>query len=129
SRLTLTGTGTTLVLLGDGHVVNDATIDRADPAGSYPALAVAASLVVPNAISYSAPNMAVYRREQIPLGAPGSFFALPYGSNLASFTNNGILNGDISVATASFVNNGTVNLGSGGQGSAITTGADQDFLF
>ncbi|MDD3798521.1 MAG: autotransporter domain-containing protein [Novosphingobium sp.] len=125
TTLTLTGSGVTTLFAGDGHVVNDATIGLLDTSGLYPA----GVTVVPSAIGYYQPYAALYRREQIPLGQANSFLVVPYGNALASFTNNGVVNGDIILATASFTNNGTINLASNGPGTAITSAAGQPFLF
>lgn len=125
TTLTLTGNGSTIVLMGDGNVVNEATIDKVDTTGVFPP----GVTVVPGAIGYGQPTLAAYRREQIPLGQPGSFFTLAYGNALASFTNNGVVNGDIALATASFVNNGEINLVSNGPGTTIYSAADTAFLF
>ncbi len=123
--LTLTGNGTTINLAGDGSVVNQAQIDPVSTAGVYPPVVE----VVPAAISYYQPQIAAFRREQIPLGQPNSFYTQTFGNALASFTNNGIIDGDIRLATARFINDAEINLKTHGMGSVIHTAADSDFLF
>lgn len=125
TTLTLTGSGTSISLMGDGNVVNDATIGLVSTAGLYPM----GVTVVPVAIGYYQTQQAVFRREQIPLGQPGSFYTMPFGSALTGFTNNGTVNGDIRLSTASFTNNGNINLASNGLGTVIRGAADKDFLF
>lgn len=123
--LTLTGSGTTINLAGNGNVVNQAQIDLVDIAGVYPS----GVDVVPMAISYYQPQIATFRRQQIPLGQQGSFYTQTFGSALASFTNNGIVNGDIRLATMSFVNMAAINLKTHSTGSVIYSAPDSDFLF
>lgn len=125
TTLTLTGSGSTIFLMGDGNVVNEATIGRVDTTGVFPP----GVTVIPGAIGYGQPTLAAYRRDEIPLGQPGSFYTLTYGNALTSFTNNGIVNGDVTLSTASFVNNGELNLVSNGLGSIIMGAADTDFSF
>lgn len=127
TTLTLTGSGTSISLMGDGNVVNDATISLVSTAGLYPA----GVTVVPVAVGYYQTQQAVFRRNQIPLGQPGSFYTIPFGSALTSFTNasSGVIDGDIRIATASFTNNGEINLASNGMGTVIRGAADQDFTF
>ncbi|SCW80466.1 Uncharacterized conserved protein, contains a C-terminal beta-barrel porin domain [Sphingobium faniae] len=123
--LTLTGGGTTINLAGDGNVVNEAQIDLVSIAGAFPP----GVDVVPAAISYYQPQVATFRREQIPLGQPGSFYTQTFGGALTSFTNNDDVNGDIRLATARFVNTATINLKTHSFGSVIHTAPDSDFLF
>ncbi|HTN14477.1 MAG TPA: autotransporter domain-containing protein [Sphingomonadaceae bacterium] len=121
----LTGSGSTIALMGDGNVVNEGTIDPLDTTGLYPP----GVTVNPAAVFYVSPQLQLYRRNQIPLGQPNSFYAQTYGSALHSFTNEGTINGDVTLAAASFVNNGQIYLASNSAGTAIFTSADEDFLF
>lgn len=123
--LTLTGNGTTITLAGDGNIVNQAEIDLVDTTGAYPA----GVEVVPAAISYRQPQIATFRRQQIPLGQPNSLYTQAFGSALTSFTNNGTVNGDIRLATARFINTTAINLKTHSIGSVIHTAPDSDFLF
>jgi uncharacterized protein YhjY with autotransporter beta-barrel domain len=123
--LTLAGSSTTIFLSGNGQVVNNGTIGLLDTTALYPA----GAMVIPTAISFGQPNTMLYRREQIPVGAPGSFFVQAFGEELAGFTNNGEINGDIVLAAARFVNNGDINLASNSAGTAIYTAAYKAFLF
>lgn len=125
TTLTLNGSGTTTILAGTGTVINNATIGVVDASSSYPP----GAQVFPGAIGYYQPNRAVFRRDQIPLGQPGSFFVQPFGSALTSFTNNGVLNGDINLAAGTFVNTGHINLNSNSNGTTIYGAANTDFLF
>lgn len=127
TALTLTGSGTSISLGGEGSVVNTGTIGIVDAAAYYPA----GAQVVPGAIGYFQPNNGVFRREQIPAGQPGSFFTLGWGNALTSFTNaaHGVVNGDITLATASFANAGEINLLSRSLGSTIYSAADTAFTF
>lgn len=123
--LTLTGTGTTINLSGNGNVINAATISPADSAGAFPPQAV----VVPAAINSYQSKVGTFRRFQLPQGAPASLFTVFYGNALNSFTNTGIVNGDIRLGTASFSNTGEIRLNSATIGSVIFGAADRDFLF
>ena len=122
TTLTLTGTGETIVLMGNGHVVNEAEINLIDTTNIYPVE------VVPAAVSTYNMQFATYQRQNPPQGQPG-FYAIPIGNELASFTNNGVINGDVRVATASFTNNGEINLASHAPGTVIRGAANEDFLF
>lgn len=121
--LTLTGTGETIILMGDGRIRNEAVIGLIDTSGVYPIA------LVPAAISSYQTQLASFRREQIPQGQLGSYYTIPYGEALASFTNNGIVNGDIRVSTANFANHGEINLSSDGMGTIIRGAANQNFQF
>ncbi len=121
--LTLTGAGETIMLMGDGRIRNEAVIGLIDTSGVYPIT------VVPTAISSYQTQLAAFRREQIPPGQPGSYYTIPYGEALASFTNSGIVNGDIRISTASFANHGEINLSSDGMGTIIRGAANQNFQF
>lgn len=127
TTLTLTGSGTSISLGGEGSVVNTGTIGIVDAAAHYPL----GAQVVPGAIGYFQPNNAVFRREQIPIGQPGSFFTLGWGNALSSFTNAAaaVVNGDITLATASFTNAGEINLLTRSLGSTIYSAADTAFAF
>ncbi len=124
TTLTLTGTGTTVTLGGDGHVVNTATINAASTVGLYGGFTFN-----PAAVTYIPQFMAAFRRPQIQLGQPGSFFSIGFGNALGSFTNNGIINSEVSLATASFVNTGAINLQTASFGTTIHSAANSPFLF
>lgn len=125
TTLTLTGSGTSISLMGDGNVVNEGTVNLVGTTGLYPEGVV----VTPAAISYYQTNSAVYRREQVPAGQPLSFYTIPMGNALTSFTNNGTINGDIILSTATFTNSSAINLSSNGPGTLIRAAADKDFAF
>ena len=129
TTLTLTGaegvTKSTINLAGNGNVVNQAKIGLVSTTGSFPSQAE----VIPVAIGYRQTNVATYRRFQIPLGQQGSFFTSFYGNALNSFTNNGIVNGDIRLAAAAFTNSGEINLKTRAPGTVIFGAANRDFQF
>lgn len=124
TTLTLTGQGTSINLMGDGHVVNGGTINLLNTAGLYPP----GVNVVPAAISYYQQRFATFQRANV---QPGTvpLYTPTYGDALGSFTNEGTINGDIRIAAASFVNNDEINLATSGMGSVITTSAGEDFVF
>ncbi|UZW57180.1 autotransporter domain-containing protein [Sphingobium sp. JS3065] len=124
TTVTLTGQGTTISLMGDGHVVNNGTINLLDTAGLYPQ----GVTVVPAAINYYQQRFATFQRAFVPPGTV-PLYTPAYGDALASFVNEGTVNGDIRIATASFANNDEINLSTGGIGSVITTSAGEDFAF
>ncbi|WP_327753689.1 autotransporter domain-containing protein [Sphingobium sp. SJ10-10] len=124
TTLTLTGQGSSITLMGDGHVVNNGTISLLNTAGLYPQ----GVTIVPAAIGYYQQRFATFQRSNVqpgtlPLYTPG------YGDALTSFINEGTVNGDIRIASATFVNNDEINLTTGGIGSVITTSAGEDFVF
>ena len=123
TTLTLTGTGQTIALMGDGNVVNDGTIGMIDTTGVYPIE------VTPAAIFTYHTTQTTYPRAGVEPGAPQSIHTIGHGNELTSFTNNGIVNGDIRIAAATFTNNGNVNLTSNGPGTVIRGAADKDFTF
>ncbi|WP_323810777.1 autotransporter domain-containing protein [Sphingobium baderi] len=124
TRLTLTGQGTTINLMGDGHVVNNGTIGLLSTAGLYPP----GVTIVPAAIGYYQQRFATFQRSVVPPGTV-PLYTPAYGDALASFVNEGTVNGDVRIATASFVNNDEINLATSGIGSVITTAAGKDFVF
>jgi uncharacterized protein with beta-barrel porin domain len=124
TTLTLTGQGTTISLMGDGNIVNNGTIGLLNTAGLYPQ----GVTVVPAAIGYYQTRFATFQRAFVPPGTV-PLYTPGYGGALASFVNEGTVNGDIRIATASFVNNDEINLSTGGIGSVVTTSAGKDFLF
>lgn len=124
TTLTLTGQGTSISLMGDGNVVNNGTIGLLNTAGLYPQ----GVTIVPAAIGYYQQRFAAFQRSNVqpgtlPLSTP------TYGDALTSFTNEGTVNGDIRIASATFVNNDEINLATAGIGSVITTSAGEDFVF
>ena len=124
TTLTLAGQGQTINLMGDGNVVNEGTINLLDTAGLYPP----GVTVIPAAIGYYQQRFAVFQREVV---QPGTvpLYTQGYGDALTSFVNNGIVNGDIRIATASFINNTQIEQATNGIGSVVTTSAGEDFLF
>ncbi|OCC23624.1 hypothetical protein MB02_10665 [Croceicoccus estronivorus] len=122
TTLTLTGTGETIILMGDGNVVNEAEINLIDTTTAYPVE------VIPTAVSTYNMQFATYQRQNPQLGQP-SIYTIPIGNELASFVNNGAINGDVRIATATFVNNGEINIASHASGTVIRGAADKDFLF
>ncbi len=124
TNLTLTGAGTSINLMGDGNVVNEGTIGLLNTSGLYPQ----GVTIVPAAIGYYQQRFATYQREFVPPGTV-PLYTPGYGDALTSFINEGTVNGDIRIATASFVNNDEINLSTGGLGSIITTAADKAFIF
>jgi hypothetical protein len=124
TALTLTGQGTTINLMGDGNVVNNGTIGLLNTAGLYPQ----GVTVVPAAIGYYQQRFATFQRAFVPAGTV-PLYTPTYGDALTSFINEGTVNGDIRIATASFVNNDEINLATSGLGSVITTSAGEDFVF
>lgn len=125
TTLTLTGSGTTINLSGNGNVVNNATINGVGITGLFqPGVTF-----VTEAISYYQPTVDVIRRPQIPAGQPSSFFTITYGNALTSFTNNGVLNGDIFMSAANFINTGDINLVTASVGGAVFGAKDTAFSF
>lgn len=124
TTLTLTGQGTTITLMGDGNVVNEGQINLLNTAGLYPQ----GVTVVPAAINYYQQRFATFPRTVV---QPGTLplFTPTYGDALTSFVNEGSINGDVRIATASFINNDEINLVTSGIGSVITTSAGDDFIF
>jgi len=125
TTLTLTGAGTSINLTGNGTVVNNATVNVLNTTALFPA----GTVVVPEAIGYYQPSVNVIPRPQIQPGQPGSFFTIAYGNALTSFTNNGVINGDVNVPTASFLNTGDINLVTTSNSSTITTKTNSAFSF
>lgn len=109
-----------LSLAGNGSVINRAVIDNLSFAGvGLPPSAVAN--VRTRAVSYSPPTGATGTFALIvitPIG-PVSALIATTGNALASFANEGTINGDILVNTASFTNTGTINLLSNQAGTLI----------
>lgn len=124
SVITLTGSGSGIVVAGTGAIINNATISAPDTSGLYP---MGANVVLP-AIGTFQPQMATFPRTDPAPGTPNIHVA-HYGEALTSFTNNGTVNGDIRLATANCVNTGDINQTSGGVGSVITGAADRNFVF
>lgn len=125
TTLTLTGTGTSINLTGNGNVVQNGTVNVLNTSALYPPGTVFTS----EAIGYYQPTVGVIRRPQIPAGQPGSFFTISFGNALTSFTNNGVVNGDVNVPAASFVNTGDINLVTTSGGSTVLGKANSAFTF
>jgi uncharacterized protein YhjY with autotransporter beta-barrel domain len=107
-----------LGLLGNGSIVNAGNI--------APVLLESAFLPEPLRLAAVAYGGEVGKTAQL----IGPFSEIiPYGSALTGFTNNGTIDGDIRLATASFVNTGHIGLRSADQGSIIRSAADSDFAF
>ena len=116
-----------LSLYGDGNIVNNALINDLSFAGT--------GLTAP-AISFLDIRLAavVYGGEVgnnhvLFVPTAGSPVGLNYGGALTSFTNEGTINGDLRLRTASFTNNDEINLSSRQAGTLIFGAADQDFTF
>ncbi len=127
TTVTLSGTATTINLSGDGKVVNNGTINPLNAVPFFPP----SVLVIPSAVTYYQYQTAVFPRQTVPLGTPGSFFVVPFGNALASFTNGaaGVINGEVNIATAAFINAGEINLATRSTGSTIFGAADAAFTF
>jgi hypothetical protein len=134
---TTAAAGTTvggLMLMGNGSIVNNATIGLFSSVGAgFPV----GAQIFPYAINYAGvpeTSAQVALRFLTPGANPAlqsSYvnYTLPVGAALTAFTNNGTVNGDIRMTTGGFVNAGTINLVTRGQGTVIFTAEDRDFLF
>lgn len=121
--------GNGLVIWGNGSVVNRATIGLPE---------FSATGIPQQFVDNLLLRAVIYRGE---VGKGGSIsFSVPgpvgpvtdtfhYGGALQSFINEGVINGDLLLATASFENSGTVNLRSNEAGTLIVSAADTDFSF
>lgn len=120
-----------LMLMGDGNIVNRANVSLFNTVGAgYP---VNVQLFTP-AIGYAGvpeTNAAFYFRFPNPAVPTQNLasYALPVFGALTSFTNEGIVTGDIRLSTAGFINTGTINLQTRATGTLILTAKDQDFVF
>jgi hypothetical protein len=123
--LTLNGTSTTISLMGDGQVVNKATIDPIDPIAHFPANVI----VTPPAIGYQYVDIAVYLRPGMTANTNASFYTIGFNGALTSFTNEGVLNADVRLAAKNFINSGAINLKTAAASSVVHAGADSDFTF
>jgi fibronectin-binding autotransporter adhesin len=116
-----------LSLYGDGNIVNNALINDISFAGtglSVPTLNFL-DLRLP-AVIYGGE---VGNNHLLLVPTDGSPVGVNYGGALASFTNEGAINGDLRLRTASFTNNDEINLSSRQAGTLIFGAADQDFTF
>ena len=120
-----------LVVMGDGNIVNQAEIDPISLIGIGVPDQFVANLPTAAVSYYGMPG--VSRVLAIPVFDPAtgvqSVTNLIYGSSLTSFTNESVINGDLLLSAASFVNNGELNLTSNGPGTLIGAAADRDFSF
>jgi len=114
-----------LFLLGNGHIVNNAIINEQSLAGTGLPPANAATIRV-RAIGYGG---VVGETGAVTIPLPSGSTQVGIGGALASFTNAGTVNGDITLRAARFTNDGTINLDSAGAGTLILSAADQDFAF
>ncbi len=115
-------------LFGDGNVVIDATIDPISLTGSN--IPPQAIIGRPSAIVYAGTvedNNILVLQEFGPNGPIN--FQLAYGGGLESFTNDGVINGDIRLVTANFANNGDINVATADGGTVIQASADRAFSF
>ena len=120
-----------LAVMGDGRIVNTAEIDPMSLSGIGVPDQFIANIPTAAVVYYGVPGES--RVHSIPVinptnGAQGTA-NLIYGSALSSFANEGVINGDLIIATASFVNDGELNLLSNGPGTLIGAAADRDFSF
>lgn len=116
-----------LSLYGDGNIVNNALINDISFAGTgltAPTIGFL-DLRLP-AVVYGG-EVGNNHLQLVPTaGAPAG---VNYGGALTSFTNEGTINGDLRLRTASFTNNDEINLSSRQAGTLIFGAADQDFTF
>lgn len=123
--LTLTGSGTTISLMGDGQVVNEGIINAVDTTSLYPA----GFAPVPPSVGYQASDFATFLRPGMTAAQPMSVYSIGIGRTLASFTNDGTLNADVRIATKTFINNGAINMNTAAPSSVVHAGANADFIF
>ena len=116
-----------LSLYGDGNIVNNALINNISLAGT--------GLTAPT-INFLDIRLAavvyggdVGNNHLLLVPTAGSPVGVNYGGALTSFTNEGTINGDLRLRTASFTNNDEINLSSRQVGTLIFGAADQDFTF
>lgn len=125
-----TSTFNGLAVTGDGSIINRAVIDNISLAGTGVPPIVIANFRT-RAVNYAAPTGAtgnITLATITPTG-PLVFFSATIGSALNSFTNEGTINGDVGLNTASFVNVGELNLQSHQQGSYIQGAIDSGLNF
>lgn len=120
-----------LAVMGDGHIVNTAEINPISLSGIGVPDQYLTNIATAAVSYYGVPGES--RVLVLPVFNPAtgmqSTTNLLYGSALASFTNDGVINGDLLLSTASFVNNGELNLLTNGPGTLIGAAADRDFSF
>ena len=116
-----------LSLYGDGNIVNNALINDLSFAGTgLTAPAIGFLDIRLAAVVYGGE---VGNNHVLFVPTTGSPVGLNYGGALTSFTNEGTINGDLRLRTASFTNNDEINLSSRQAGTLIFGAADQDFAF
>lgn len=129
-----------LALYGNGNVVNQAIIDPISLVGagtislgslgldgeSGPLTDAFLATLRSPAVNYGGE---FGQREFLTIQTPGTSVRLLYGGALNSFSNEGVINGDLRLNTASFTNSGEINLRSADPGTIIFAAADQDFTF
>jgi uncharacterized protein with beta-barrel porin domain len=111
-----------VVLFGSGSIINNGNIGPASLEGTG----------FPTGALISRPSAIVYGGDIGKTAEFTSFFSnssIRYGSALTVFTNNGTIDGDLRIATASFTNTGEISLLSRDLGTMIRTAADTDFTF
>ncbi|MBB4642528.1 autotransporter family protein [Rhizorhapis suberifaciens] len=122
---------TGLSLLGNGSIINRATINPISLLGTGLPDMVASTIHVA-AVGYGG-GLGQARHLIVPAWsqAMGQMVEveLIYGTALNSFANEGVVNGDLRLNTASFTNSGEINLSSDGQGTLLFGAADRDFIF
>lgn len=114
-----------LALYGDGNIVNQAVINDISFAGT------GLTTEALNFIDLRLPAV-IYGGEvgnNHLLSEPTAEVMVNYGGALASFTNEGTINGDLQLRTANFTNNDEINLSSRQAGTLIFGAADQNFTF
>jgi len=116
-------TASGIALYGDGQFVNNAHVGpfSADGAG-FPG-GIEFNF---DAIGYGGePGVS----RSLPIDTFNGSVSILYGSALSGFTNNGTIDGDIRISTASFVNTGAINLRTSSNGTRIFSAANSDFTF
>ncbi|MEJ7934045.1 autotransporter domain-containing protein [Sphingobium sp. AN558] len=119
-----------LAVWGDGAIVNQATINDISLDGSNLPPATLANTRT-RAVNYAG---SVGQSGQLVITQPGAN-GQPFqnifttGSALQSFTNQGIVNGDLAINAAAFVNSGAINIRSSQPGTIIQGAAGKAFSF
>ncbi len=118
-----------LYLMGDGQVVNQATIGTFNQVGAnFPVPVMTSAIAYGGVPETSGSVNYTLTNPMMPQVVTGTYSVLTHGA-LTSFTNEGVVNGDIRLSTAAFVNSGDINLVSGAPGTLILSAQGQDFAF
>jgi uncharacterized protein YhjY with autotransporter beta-barrel domain len=119
-----------LALVGNGAIVNQAIINNLSFAGSG-LTGLGLALARPRAVIYGG-EVGQNSALAVPTFVPSVGVVnvqIGYGSALTSFTNEGVINGDLLLRTATFLNSSEINLQSNQAGTLIFGAADKDFSF